>query len=226
MEHLTLETLARLLDDAPTEAEAAHLAGCGVCARELDELREQTSALARLPDLRPPMGDWEVLEARLVSEGLVERRNAVMGLASTPGWMRTAAAIALFVGGTGLGFALGGAAPGPAGAAGGVGVGDPFAIPAASVSNVEEAAELVRLTERRYIDAILQYGQLKQMRGDADAAVDPERRFVALEYLLAAAQPAVEEAPADPFLNGLLASIMAEREAARSEVVRQAAEWH
>jgi hypothetical protein len=91
---------------------------------------------------------------------------------------------------------------------------------------VEEAAELIRVTERRYIDAIVQYRQLQQVGGEGEAEADPEQRFVALEYLLAATRPAVEEVPADPFLNGLLASIMAEREAARSQVVRRAAEWH
>lgn len=226
MEHLSLEGLARLLDEPATADEAAHLAECEMCSDELAELREQTSALGRLPDVRPPLGDWEVLEARLVSEGLIRRRAPLTGLASTPGWMRAAAAVALFVGGTGLGLALAGDGPGAAGPRGASSGGDALAVPVASVSSVEEAAELVRVTERRYIDAIVQYGQLKQLRGDPDVGVDPERRFVALEYLLAAAQPAVEEAPADPFLNGLLASIMAEREAARSEVVRQAAEWH
>lgn len=225
MEHLTLEALARLVDDAPTEVEATHLATCLACAEELEALREQGSALGRLPDMRPPMGDWEVLEARLVSEGLIRRRRFTAGLASTPGWMRAAAAVALFIGGTGFGMAVADGGVGPM-AGSRAPAGDPFAVPVASAATVEEAAELVRVTERRYIDALLQYGQLKTVRGDTDATVDPEQRFVALEYLAAAARPAIEEAPTDPFLNGLLASIMAEREAARNEVVRQAAEWH
>jgi hypothetical protein len=226
MQHLTPEALAALVDDTPDEAQASHLAVCQTCAAELDALREQTGALGRLPELRPPQGDWEVLEARLISEGLVRRRRLPGSLASTPPWMRAVAAVVLFLAGTGVGTILpqGGGASLPApGSAAAVGA---LAVPATSVSSIDEAAELIRVTERRYIDAILQYRQLKQLRGDADAAVDPEQRYVALEYLLAAAQPAVEEVPADPFLNGLLASLMAEREAARSEVVRQAAEWH
>ena len=72
MEHLSTEALAHLVDEAPRPEEAEHLAACRTCASELDALRAQTRALASLPEIRPPLGDWEVLEARLRSEGLVE----------------------------------------------------------------------------------------------------------------------------------------------------------
>ena len=38
--HLTLATLARLVDEAPDTAEAAHLAVCDACREELATLRE------------------------------------------------------------------------------------------------------------------------------------------------------------------------------------------
>ena len=40
MQHLDLEAIARLVDEAPEPHEAEHLRGCLVCRRELAELRE------------------------------------------------------------------------------------------------------------------------------------------------------------------------------------------
>ncbi|MFP3949120.1 MAG: hypothetical protein ACLFWG_10355 [Longimicrobiales bacterium] len=71
MRHLTDESLARLVDEQPTAAEEEHLRSCETCTTVLRELREQTEALASLPSLRPPAGDWEELEARLVRKGLI-----------------------------------------------------------------------------------------------------------------------------------------------------------
>jgi hypothetical protein len=52
MEHLTPETLARLVDEAPSETEAEHLAQCARCTAERDAYEEQTTALGSLADLR------------------------------------------------------------------------------------------------------------------------------------------------------------------------------
>ena len=71
MGHLTNETLARLVSEAPSQDEKKHLDDCSDCRHELRALMEQTESLGSLPDLRPPAGDWEALEARLVSEGLI-----------------------------------------------------------------------------------------------------------------------------------------------------------
>lgn len=210
MEHLNLETLARLVEEAPSREERVHLSECGRCRTELELLQGQTDALGRLPDMRPPRGDWAVLEARLMSEGLVRHQRS--SLAATPGWMRIAAAILLFVGGTGLGTLLDtGATPDGTRIAGGDG--SPYSLVAGTASNVEEAAEAVRLAERRYQDALLQYRQLLEADGGLATGVSPESRLAALEYLVAAGQAAVQQAPADPFLNGFLASALAERQA-------------
>ena len=72
MGHLSTETLARIVDETPRPDEAEHLAACGACAAELQAMKAQTEALRALPELLPPVGDWDVLEARLRSEGLIE----------------------------------------------------------------------------------------------------------------------------------------------------------
>ncbi|HSJ12903.1 MAG TPA: hypothetical protein VK939_00725 [Longimicrobiales bacterium] len=105
MSHLNLETLARLVDEAPTALEAAHLAGCAECRDELQALHEQGAQLGALPALQPPPEDWDRLERRLQEEGLI--RAGLTGIRlprrQTP-WLahagRAAAAVALFAIGT------------------------------------------------------------------------------------------------------------------------------
>ena len=209
-QHLTLEALARLVDEAPSPEERAHLAACPECVERLDALREQTESLGRLPDVRPPRGDWAALEARMASEGLIRPEpNLFTRVASTPSWMRAAAAAVLFVAGVGVGSTTAGpAAPAPGGspASGGPSV---AASTGANASSVEEAADYVRLKEREYRDALVQYAQ---MAGGDAVAVNPEARLASLDYSIVSLQAGLQAAPADPVLNGFLTSMMAERE--------------
>jgi hypothetical protein len=204
MEHLSVEHLARLVDERPSAEEAEHLGTCASCAAELRALEEQSTALAALPEILPPKGDWKVLEAQLRSEGLVRDPGLFqrMGLARTPGWMKAAAAAVLFLGGTGTGVALTQAQT-PAGTA-----------PTAGMASVEDAASAVRAAEQNYVSAVARYRELLAEGGGEGLGADPISRFAALEHLVAVSQAAVRQAPGDPFLNGFLASAMAERDAA------------
>jgi len=218
MGHLTTESLARIVGEAPYPEEKDHLDSCPVCQAELRALRDQTEALGALPDLRPPTGDWEALEARLVSEGLVRST----GLAFRPtgwrasGWLQAAAALVLFVGGTALGSLFNGegrlaSAPlsGPPAGLELVPVGGS----AQPASTLAEAADAVNLAERQYIDALVRYRQMVDAQGEPSLIGDPTSRFAALEAIVAAGRAAVQQAPADPFVNGVLVSALAEREA-------------
>ena len=214
MEHLSLEALARLVDETPFRSEGQHLARCPECSQELELLRKQTEALGSLPDLRPAPGDWPALEARLEGEGLLGRSDPVSTeirlIDRRHGWMQAAAAVVLFlVGG------LSGAALAPIRSAPEIGGGVEVAAREASASEAataEEAAEIVRLAEQQYRDAILQYRALTR-NADAETPMDA-RRLAAIDALVAMSQAAVQEAPDDPFLNGFLVSAVAEREAA------------
>ena len=205
MEHLTHERLAALLDEPSTTAERTHLASCERCAAELEALREQLVALGTLPELMPPKGDWKVLEAQLRSAGLINDPGVFrhLGLARTPGWMKAAAAILLFMSGTGTGVAM--ARPAAS---------DDLGTMADRVTTVEDAASAVRLAEQQYVSAVTEYRQLLAAGGGEGVDVDPISRFAALEHLVRVSQAAVRQAPGDPFLNGFLASAMAERDAA------------
>ncbi|MDH3206447.1 MAG: hypothetical protein OEO79_07540 [Gemmatimonadota bacterium] len=200
MEHLTAEALARLVDDEPQPDEQAHLDACEACTTELAAFREQTDALSTLPEIVPPLGDWEVIEAHLRSEGLVRDRALLskLGLARTPSWMPAAAAAVLFLGGV----------------ATGAGVVTRDGDLAVDATSVEAAASAVRDAEQRYVTAVSNYRTLLSADGVDDNGVDPISRYAALEHLVSVSQAAVRQAPGDPFLNGFLASALAERDAA------------
>jgi len=219
MDHLNAEDLARLVDDEPTSEEAAHLAACDACSGELQAMRSQTEALGDLPEIVPPLGDWTVLEAQLRSEGLLRDAGLFqrLGLAQTPQWMKVAAALVLFFGGTvtGAGLTTLNAALG-GGSAGTMAAG----------TTVESAASAVRVAEQGYVTAVARYQELLALDGGADTGADPISRFAALEHLVMVSQAAVREAPGDPFLNGFLASAMAERDAAFRLVSAKRDNWY
>lgn len=223
MEHLSLEALARLVDETPFRSERRHLARCPDCSRELELLREQKEALGSLPDLRPAPGDWPALEARLEREGLLRGSNpadAVIRLIDRRrGWMQAAAALVLFLGGGLAGAVLAPTGWGPQAGGGQAASGEmaeggasPAGLEVAEATTVEEAAEILRLAEQQHRDAVLRYRALA--RGPEAGTPMDARHFAAREMLVAASQAAVQEAPDDPFLNGFLVSAVAEREAA------------
>ncbi len=112
MQHLTTEALARLVDEPPDRAEAAHLEGCAACRDELQALRRQTAALAALGQAEsadPPPEQWDAILAGLsasagaaATDDLVIRRRTHV----RPWLVRAAAAVLLYALGTGTGLAL------------------------------------------------------------------------------------------------------------------------
>ena len=218
MEHFNIESLARLVGEAPSPEEEKHLDVCSACRLELRGLKDQTESIGSLPDIRPPAGDWEALEARLVSEGLI-RSSGLAREASrwwSSGWMQAAAALVLFLGGTALGSGV--LASGESGdlAQGGPPQGlewIPVGTRAQPVSNLGDAAEAVNLAEQRYMLALLQYRQILDAQGEPGYIGDPTARLAGIEAIVAASRAAIRQAPADPYVNGVLVSALAEREA-------------
>lgn len=216
MEHLIPEVLARLVDELPTPAEREHLEACDACAAELEALRRQSEWLARLPVMRPAPPDFDAIEERLAAEGLIQvaSRAGYPELAVTPRWMRRVAAVVLFAGGalSGAVYTSRVSTSDPVEVAG---VEEP-ADPAAALAQVEQA-------ERAYMAALVRYRQITTDPESDQVAGDPMARYVALESLVRAGQDAVRQAPADPFLNGLLASAIAEQQAVSRGITSGAA---
>ena len=206
MKHLAPRTLARLVDEPPTAEDLQHLDGCEACATELEMLRQQTTLLGSLPDMRPPPGDFESLEERLAAEGLVKagRHQGYLNAIVTPRWTRRAAAVAIF---------LGGALSGATVVASSSDAKEGTVAQRPAASDAAGARAEVTRAESAYIEALAQYRRFTTEQGTEEAAGDPAARYAALEYLVRAGQVAVRQAPADPFLNGFLASAQAEQQA-------------
>src|SRR5688500_12765678 len=220
MEHLNHEALSRLVDESPTAAEQDHLGACARCTAELEVLRRQTAALGALPDVRPPRGDWEGLEARLLAAGLLAAEPRSFG-APNPlraPWLRRAAMVALFLGGAAVGAGAARMVPTPGG--------NPVAQsgPGALVATADPGTALAQMqdAERAYIDALAHYRQLIGAQTD-EVASNPRTHYAALEQLVQASQAALSQAPADPFLNGVLASALAEQQAVSRRLAPSAA---
>ena len=204
MSHLTLEALARLVDEAPTSEEAKHLAGCELCREELSALRGQTETLASLPKMTPPPDLWPALRTRLRREGLVARRWRTRPL------IRIAAALALFLAGGATGYGVRGAAdvPGPVATEPAPGAGSPAAL-AMQPENVsmERAQEIFAATLDRY------------MMENSTEAPDPAARLAALDNIVMTTAEALNESPADPVINSYHLMAVAQR----NELLRQIA---
>jgi hypothetical protein len=72
MLHLSSERLAELADGEPTIAEAAHLAGCAICAAERSaHQRLLTLAGDERGRIAPPLTNWASLSARLREEEIL-----------------------------------------------------------------------------------------------------------------------------------------------------------
>jgi hypothetical protein len=208
MTHLTTETLARLVDEAPSSEEAGHLESCATCTAEFEALRAQTEALLSLPSLSPPGGSWSALEEKLCEEGLM-RRDARYARRPALPWMRMAAALVLFLGGAGLGATA-------ASWHGGIGNAEtavPTPVPLDQLT-LEEAEAFVSQAQAQQVAALLVYADVLGRTGGTEAYVDPFTRLVLLDIIAAAAEAAIHEAPADPFLNGVFVNTVAERQLA------------
>ncbi len=240
MERLTLEALARLVDEAPTPEEQAVLDADPEAARELETLRAQREALGDLPSVLPAEA-WQAVEAKLLSAGLI---RAPVGRAASPTsvarvadpvpaavaaqlpwrwWRPAAAALIVFAAGTAAGWAAapGGQAAFPAGA--GIGARAVVDEPAPP-RTLEDARLAVQAAERRWITAHNHYWGLVDARQPQVAVGDPAARLAALEALVAVGRAAVAESPSDAFFNGFLVSTLAQQQQTLRQISR--AGWY
>lgn len=225
MQHITLETLARLMDEAPSAAETAHLAGCGGCRAELEALRAEREALRELPDLPAPASGWSGVEQRLRAEGLI-RPGSVRARSDSSRWLRpalqVAAALALFVAGAGANELWRGA-PGETGGAlragGGAGSGSGARMVSNTPASLEEAAREVADHEAAYLEALTRYAELS----GGGLQVDPLDRLAALEGIVLTTRAALDRSPADPVINGYHLAALSQREALLRQVTRRQA---
>ena len=245
MSHLTLETLARLVDDAPDPTEAGHLDICPQCRDELEALRADAAALHALPDPDPSIAQWIRLEQRLEREGLMRRSRRWQ-----PALLRLAAALAIFVlGAVSATLALRprerqlmtandaplrtvtaqpetiyvpaatlaeNALPAPERAPTTASIG------AVAARTTEEAMARLRSVESDYMAALTRYSELSGRLADGD----PLARLAALESIVATTRAALGRAPADPVINGYHLTAVAQRDALLRQVSASGSTWY
>lgn len=223
MSHLTLEALARLLDEPPTEGERAHLGACDACRSELEELRGQTDALAALPDMVPAPDQWPEVRERLLEERLVGRS----GHRRFVGPARAAAAVVLFLGGGALGWAVRGQTGGQAAAETLAGTDAPTAdgtmargggalasdAGAALADDDQPGLRRVEAAEELFFTALDQY-----MAAMGTSPSDPTTRLATLDNIVLTTAAALNEAPGDPVINSFHLTALAQRNAMLREI--------
>lgn len=230
MSHLTLEVLARLVDEAAVPEEEAHLEECARCRAELTGLRDQHEAMAALPRLMPAPDAWPAIRERLRRERLVQPAQDGAG-GSGPRWyaghaVRAAAAVLLLLAGGLGGYALRG---GPEASAPARLASEPMAEGAAAEeagqqgAAVEEPGQQAGFlevggleTEAAADDPAVEEDfqlALDRFMADSPAAEDPAARLAALDNILLIAAEALHEAPTDPVINGYYRTAVAQRNA-------------
>ncbi len=226
MSHLTIETLARIVDEPATGSEQAHLDACPTCRSTLDELRMQTTALAALPAYAPPSEAWASIGRRMHdAERRAEQRRRTLTVA-----MRIAAAIAIFTLGAATQFVLAsrGAAEtranGRENSADAAAPGSPTSFISAAPANVDEATARLRMAETLYTRALLDYAALTSPEPPRDAVA----RLATLEAIVLTTRAALERAPADPLINTYHLAAQAEREMLLEQLRRrpEAGQWY
>src|SRR5262245_30951083 len=116
MSHLSPERLAALVDETPTTAELAHLAGCAECARERAAYRNLVElAVNNSAAIDAPLTSWEALRPALARDGIVDGGKGTPARTRRAGrpWLQAAAAVLLTAGGMIGGRLSAGASPLP-----------------------------------------------------------------------------------------------------------------
>ena len=245
MSHLTLETLARLVDDVADPTEAGHLDVCAQCRNELEALRADAAALHALPDPEPSAAQWLRLEHRLEREGIMRRTWRWQ-----PTLLRMAAALVIFVLGAVSASLImrprerqlmtandtpvrtvnaqpetvyvpatrlaENAEPAPVHAAAAA------TVASTTARTPEEAVARLRSAETDYLAALTRYTELS---GRTEAG-DPLARLAALESIVATTRAALGRAPADPVINGYHLTAVAQRDALLRQVSASGSTWY
>ena len=196
-DHLSREQIAALLDEPEaTGADRGHLDQCEDCTLEYEQMIRTRMALSALPDLEPPIDEWERIRSSLGADvapigGRVPEPSPAR---FRPLW--AAAVVALFAAGLGVGRQLS-----PAGSAG----------PDATVSQIDMDDPTAA-----YLRTVQQIQELRGGGPTAEAVLDDPslaaERLIRLDALIEASREALRTAPTDPVLNNFLFDVVDERQ--------------
>jgi hypothetical protein len=218
MLHLSTDRLAALGDDAAGSAEAAHLASCEACAREVDAYRTLVGmAHAERESLGLPLTRWDAIASALEADLPIAAARSRRAPARWP--LRAAAGLLLLAGGAIVGRTSAGADPLP-----GVMLGSRTAVTSASTggtrpsaasafASIEDARAAQRRSEQLYQQAVAYLAQYDSSAVDDGSPIAYKSRLAALDRVISATSEAMREAPHDPVINGYYLTTLGQREA-------------
>ena len=217
MSHLSPERLAALVDETPTAAELAHLAGCAECARERAAYRNLVElAVNNSASIDSPLTSWEALRPALGRDGIIDdgtRAPIVTRRVSRP-WLQAAAAVLLVAGGMIGGRLSAGASAVPGGAiATATQTSSAATDSAAHFRSVEDARAAQSQAQMLYQNATAFIAQQDTSTMPAESPAAMRTRLAALDRTRRVLGEALNEAPYDPVINGYYLSTIGQREA-------------
>ena len=206
MSHLSPERLAALLDEQPTAAELAHLAGCRPCSRERGAY-EALAAMSKVgPSIGQPLTSWEKLAPALRKDGvLIPDIGAARRARLSRGWMQAAAAVLLVLGGAAFGRMT-------ARQASPVDITD-VALAEPTFASLEEAQQVAARSQNVYQAATAFIATQDPVSRSLSTPSGLKPRIAALEQVSQIVGAALEDAPYDPVVNNLYLSAQGQRAA-------------
>ena len=228
MSHLDRDRIAALVGEEPTVAEAAHLAACALCARELGgqrTVKQLSTEWSR--EAVAPLTTWESLAAGLREEGLIRVEGVVPLRPARPRWVgapwiqAAAAALLLAVGiGAGRWSAAMQLPSAPAQQLASAADSDSVTSgrstargdSAISIRNATEAIAILERAQREYQTAASFLAAQDTATGTSEDLGRYRTRLAALDQITTAALAAATEAPHDPVINQYYHSTIAARQ--------------
>src|SRR3954469_2309366 len=216
MSHLSPERLAALVDEPPTAAELAHIAGCAECARERAAYRNLVElAVNGSPSIAAPLTTWDALRPALARDGIIDggKQAPVNRRAGRP-WLQAAAAVLLVAGGM-----IGGRLSVGASA---LSLTETSKISQTASVNSDSVARFHSVDDARaaqtqaqvlYQNATAFIAQQDTLTAPAESPAGMRTRLAALDRTRRVLGEALNQAPYDPVINGYYLTTVGQREA-------------
>lgn len=223
MSHLSIDRLAALADEQPTDDEQSHLARCAECAREMDAHRSLFAiAGGERESMGLPLTRWDTLSERLRAEGLMNASGRFgaggvsrFSLRNPQVALQIAAALLLIAGGTVMGRMSAGASPVPGGLTGNEPA--PTALQRDSLpttfASVAEANRWKTFYANAYQNTVAFLAANDSVNRPSQTPAVMKTRLSALDRVSRTMQEALTDAPYDPVINDFYLNSFGQREA-------------
>jgi len=216
MSHLSPERLAALVDETPTAAELAHIAGCAECTRERAAYRNLVElAVNHSASIASPLTSWEALRPALANDGIIDGGRPAVVVKDRFGrpWLQAAAAVLLIGGGLVGGRLSAGASVLPRGAAVQTQTASSNSDSLPHFRSVDDARTAQSQAQVLFQNATAFIAQQDTTTPPAESPAAMRTRLAALDRTRRVLGEALNEAPYDPVINGYYLSTIGQREA-------------